>query len=418
MIEVIIAIMLFFRQSAQYISSNNDIAGLLGSNLDPIFLIGLVGLHYIVTHNHIREFIQWSTPILIIVCLQLFLIPDLNLLHWAVNTTKILLCISVMVTVRHYSSQINIYKISKIFSYILLPFLAIALLIDYNNILWKLNDGVNRFDLTRLKLLFLEPSELGFTLIIIIMTLLYYILVVRLSRKKLALNLCLLVANIYALYLAKPLGAIAIGGLSIIILLIHYLLISGPSSRLKKISAYLVAVSAILSIALLFSPETPLRSIDNSIVQRAIVVAQGKDGSVNYRTEFSKEIAIDNLKETPLTGAGFGQSGTDQFISKYYDQGLRTSIVNSFFGFITESGFIGVIFIISLIAILLRHALRSKNPLLIGLLVFVVIYQLSGSHFTNPLIWCIYGLILSGKTALSNKNNLHTQKEMYKSYSN
>jgi hypothetical protein len=260
---------------------------------------------------------------------------------------------------------------------------------------------VNKFDLTRLKLTFLEPSELGFTIIIMLIVLIYLLYKSKLSKERWIIAACMLV-NVVALYLAKPLGAIVIGAVAVFLMALFYLLVAKPTRTKRVIAAALVLVVGSASL-LLFVKGSPLEKVDNSLVQRVLYVAQGKDSSVNYRTGLSYTIAVDTFVAKPLTGQGLGNLSNDSFIQKYYDQGLRTPLVNSYPAFIAEAGIIGLLIVGFIVVRLYYSVFRSKSFYAFGLVTFVVIYQFTGSHFSNPLIWAVYGVVLSLEPLVESK---------------
>ena len=60
-----------------------------------------------------------------------------------------------------------------------------------------------------------------------------------------------------------------------------------------------------------------------------------------------------------------------------------------------------------LIGYLTKHTFKEYSLLKVGLLVFLVAYQIFGGHFTSGLTWALYGIIASK----FNENNITTIKE-------
>ena len=60
-----------------------------------------------------------------------------------------------------------------------------------------------------------------------------------------------------------------------------------------------------------------------------------------------------------------------------------------------ETGIFGIIVLAAILVLLIKACVKKKDTLRIGMVAFLVTYQLLASHFTNGVIWLIYGLILS-----------------------
>ena len=404
MIEILIALSLFFRQAGQYLGSDRASTITLGGNLDPFFLLGFVGVYYILKTKQVRYFLKWTSPFIVLGIVQITFLPDILYIDWFVNLTKILLCIATFLFVKDNYQKIRLEKVALIFTLLLAVTTLAAVVVGPNEVLWTLNDGVNKFDLTRLRLFFLEPSELGFTIVIVMMVLLNSLIHTAKTSKAKLIYLVALAANGIALYLAKPLGAIAIGAVALVVFLLYHLLINNPSRAKRIVACSIVAVVAIASI-LVFAFPSVLKSIDNSMAQRAARVIEGGDGSVNYRVQYSAYIALDTVTKNPLLGAGYGNTSSPAFQKQYASIGFVTSVVSSFFGFITEAGLLGVAVVVRIISRLIYRGFASRSAMFASLVVFLVLYQFFGSHFTNPLVWALYGYIIAA--------SLQKRKGMY-----
>lgn len=392
MVEILIALSLFFRQAAYYFGSSDFTAFLLGANLDPFFLVGTIGLFLMLKSGRL-PFLRIYSLIVLVGVLQIVFIPNLSQVDWLINLTKLLLCVSAMFFVKEYFYKIRLSRVVVIFSILLAIGVYIANTFGQTETLWTLNDGINKFDLIRLKLTFLEPSELGFTLVILLITLIHLLYNATTTVRRGVYSACIII-NVIALSYAKPLGAIVIGFLAGITMLAFQLLYVRPTLR-KQVAAIAIFVISLFLVFSFFSSQSTVQNIDNTIVQRGVAVTEGDDSSINYRVGLSSEIAYKSLIESPITGQGFGNLSTDEFIQKYADRGLVTPLVNSYFGFIAEAGIVGLLLVLYIIFTTFKAAFRSKSFYAIGLAVFITVYQFTGSHFSNPLAWSIYGVIFA-----------------------
>lgn len=390
--EVLLALVIFFKQAAAYFGNDRQMAEILGGNLDPLFLLGIFGLYYILRNNKIASYLVIVLPIIIVAILQIIFIDKIELIGLTVNTAKIMLCAAIFIFVSHLRNTINFAKVSSVFSLIAGAFAILAFILPRTTLLWTVNDGINLFDQERLKLFFLEPSELGFILVISSYFLIRALRSTDIYKQRVFYFVCLLI-NFFILLAAKPLGAISLGIIGLAIGLIYYLIIKKKGMR-PKFWAISIAASIFLIGVGLTARDSPLMHIDNSIVQRAIYITSGSDGSVNYRTNVSYDVANDAFFRSPWLGHGMGYTSSESFIEYYEDIGLRTQIVNSYLAFIVETGAIGLLVIFILLYTLLKSALLSKSSMIVSLTMFIIMYHFTGGYFTNPLVWALYGFIV------------------------
>jgi hypothetical protein len=403
MIEIILALFLFFRQAAKYLGSDYESSAFFAGNLDLFFILGGIGLFFVLNK---KPFLRWVVALFLIGCMQFFAITEIVNGSWFLYFAKLILCLSVLFFAREKFAKLRLSWIAVPFSFLVGLWTAIAVLIGPNGLFWTVDDEVNKFDATRLMLTYIEPSELGFSIVIILLVLLYLFFKAKLGWLRLLYAVCLFI-NIFALYLAKPFGAIGIGLVAIVAMVLFQLLCVRPTLH-KQVGALFLIIVSMVSLVVLFSPNGVLQNSSNTIVQRGLSAASGDDDSVNYRVGLSMAVTADSLAASPLIGQGFGTLGSEAFIDKYYDQGLRTSLANSFLAFIAEAGAIGVAILTYLIYRLYRAAFRTKSYLLFGIVTFIVVYQFTGGYFSNPLVWAIYGAVLALEDAHRRKRT--TQK--------
>lgn len=382
--ELIISILIFFKQSAKLFSEKY--ATTLGGNVDPFYFFG--GFYIIKNLKNklaLKKYMKYVLPLIIYAIVQsvvLVVFFELSILKVLINVTKICLCIGVMLYVIENYKKINFLKIVKIFTYINLIFLIFATTLGRETFLWRLNDYFNDYSNIRLQMFFLEPSELGFHVAIVIIFLLTYFLNAEILKDKVKI-IFLIIINVICLMLAKPMGAICLLALSIAVMFTYWL-IKNPTKRNIIIYITIVLLAIMLVVILIIQ--------QNPIVMRVFDTINGSDKSNNYRIGVSFNTFFNTLKDYFLLGCGFGNINTDHFITKY---SLDTVIVNSFVYFWIETGLFGLIYSLIIIYQLLKSCIKSKSILKWGLFVFLVLYQLVGSHFVSPLNWILYGIILS-----------------------
>jgi hypothetical protein len=390
MIEIFIALALFFRQFAKYLGLDYETSAFFAGNLDLFFVIAFIGL-YTVTKS--KPFIRWFLVIFLIGFIQFFAIQDINRGDLGIYVAKLTLCLAALFYAKAKFPKLKLSWIVVPYSVLLGVGTAVATAIGPNRLLWTVDDEVNKFDATRLMLTYIEPSELGFTIVLVLFALIYLLFKAQYRRVRLMYIVSIFI-NLYALYLAKPFGAIIIGVVALLVMSIYQLLHVNPTLR-KQVAAIALIFFGTVTTGYMFTQDSPLRNSNDSIVQRGLSAADGEDSSINYRVGISTTVTVDSLARSPIIGQGFGILGTDEFIDRYYSIGLRTTLANSFLAFIAEAGVIGLIIVVYLICKLYMSAFRSNSYLAIGLVTFVVLYQFTGGHFSNPLIWTIYGVVFA-----------------------
>ena len=384
-------IVYFFRQSAKILSLRykNIKGATFGGNLDPYYFIGVTNFFYIIKNKRKSiEFLKYIIPLIFIAFIQFVFVKDLAIGRHIINLIKIIICISIMLYVKYKYLKINLFEICKTFTILEVIFTLIAFLNTNNAILWRLNDYTNGLDLSRLQLFYLEPSELGFHVSIIIIILFSICLnnnYIEYHKK----SIVLIAINLIILYISKSMGAIAILFITAVLMSLVYLC---RKKTMKNLLIFVILLVTLCGGAGIFL------STNNNIAVRIRNTMSGKDNSVKYRVNVSLNVYKESLFDYNFIGCGFGNVNTDAFISKYRYLKLDQMIVNSFIYFWTETGILGVLYWIILIYIIIKSCLKSKSMIKYGLLIYVLLYQFVGSHFTNGLIWLIYGFIISNNT--------------------
>lgn len=382
--EIALSIMYVFRQFAKFLSKTH--ATSLGGNVDLYYALAIP--YMFEAKNKKNRMIELCIVFITLFgysALQFLVLEDLNVLKLIVNTVKIFVCFAVFRYTMDKIHKVNLARTILTISVMFFGLTVMAVVFSESTWFWRFNDGVNLFSLTRLQLFYLEPSELGYHLLLVMIPLTAVFLLSKRMKIKLISGL-FLVTNAVTLYLAKPLGAIAIGAVAIVAVILYEFLLHPTKSKLRLYVILVVVVLAVL--ALLYVTENPL-------ILRIIYTLQGKDGSNNYRVGVSLEVLKRSLIDYNLIGCGFGNLNTEAFISNYRPIGLSVVVVNSFIYFIIEAGVLGVVVVSCLIGGMIYKTLKDKSIVKMGLSVFVIIYSLFGGHFTSAVTWVVYGIIFS-----------------------
>lgn len=401
-----ISILYFFRQATQFIALYNSSLGnraTYGGNLDPFYLFGFFEFMRFMRIKKVpKKFLAFFGTIFVMAIIQFVFISNLDLARFGINIFKIFLCVLAMLYFSEKNISIDVKKVLKILTYLYIIFTVLSLTVMKGSILWRLKDFTNIYSLERLQLFYLEPSELGFHVAIVIICLFGLLL----KEKKLKEKFFLLIyigLNMITLMFAKSMGAIAILFVTIAIMLVLFF-----KKRLTKTNLIIFALllSAMIVVLLM------MYRTNNPILKRVIDTFNGKDNSSNYRVGASVNVLFDSLDDYSYIGCGLGNLNTSEFIGHYSKYKLVQMMVNSFLYFMTETGIFGIIYVLVLIIYLIIKCKKSKSIIKAGLLFFLIFYQFVGSHFTNGLVWCLYGLIINinfdfGDKETKNENLLH-----------
>lgn len=382
--EILIAIMYFFRQSGQFITKIPSAT--LGGNIDPFYIFAPLEIIYSIKNKKITfKYIMLFIPIIVFAIIQMIFIKNIIISKLIINVLKILVCILILLFVRRNIYKINLCKICKITTVFMGIFVIISLILNDSGILWRFNDFINKYTTTRLQLFYLEPSELGFHSAIILIVLITCLLFTDAFKEKVKL-LAYILINLIVIYLARPFGAIVIlAGTIAMILILDLIKHFNKRKLLICILCIIVAIGVIITLYL----------IDSPIMMRIIDTINGTDSSNIYRVNLSIDILNRSLPDYNYLGCGFGNLNSHNFRIQYADMGIAEVLANSFIYYIIEGGIFSIITLLILIACLIKYATKDWSILKIGLLTFVILYQIFGGHFTSGLTWALYGIILS-----------------------
>lgn len=372
--EIIVSVAYYFKQ---VISANLDLFYIMALYIILMDLVKYKGIIFVKSF-----YIMWL--IVIYGALQCILIRDIDLIKLIVNVIKIWVGYYMFLYIKNNIEKIPLRKIVDYITYLYIVSIPISLILK-NTLLWRHNDSGNIYSKTRLQLFYYEPSVLAYQLTIVIIFLVYYLFKSRNYKEKrkyaiFILAICILI------YLSKSL----IGVLSIFISITSmYVIYVHRNNSLRIWAANVIVI--LFSIVFLF---LFFRS-NNQITLRILDVINGNDGSFSYRMFNGFNVMINALNNTNFFGVGFGNLNTQRIAAQYGGYGLIGVIANSFMYFITEGGICAIIYLSFLIGYLINNVYRNKSLIKIGLLIFIILSQIPGGYFTDPMNWIVYGIICS-----------------------
>ncbi|MGH4052356.1 MAG: hypothetical protein ACREVX_13680 [Clostridium sp.] len=359
----------------------------LSGNLDLFYALAAFGITFVIfkRKRDISLLIIASLPIVIYGILQGLIIENLDMQKLFVNISKITLCISLMILI---SARIHDFKIKKFINYVCRIYLIltpIAFIFKSNEYLWRLHDTINKYNLVRLNLFYVEPSELGFHLSFIIIILMYLIIKEKV-RKERVKYIIYMIDNIALLILSGAYGStvMLLGTIAIV----SFITIVSKINFKNILVGY--GLTIIFTLTIVFFIVTK-----SSMYMRTIDTLNGKDSSNSYRVNVTQEFTSTAVTKTSGVGVGLGNLNTDNTRKIFKATGMTAVVAASFPYFIAEGGVFGILYLVLLIVFLTINVLFKRNMLLANLFLFSFLYQIYGGYFTNPINWIIYGMILS-----------------------
>ncbi|ALU36983.1 MULTISPECIES: O-antigen polymerase [Clostridium] len=322
-------------------------------------------------------------PIIIIYILQILMLHDLNVEKGIASVGKMFLCLYLLNTVKNNFSRIDVTKLYK-YAVLLLMLLFVISLFVKTDVFWIFNDLTNKFLTTRLKLLYIEPSELSFHAAVLALFILFY----NNNCEKLFINY----ENLLYLVILLVIMAYS-GGLGGIVLVLFTVIFILGRDNLKKSTVgrkiiYIYVILCMIPIIFIF-----VNYFQSSIVLRLQAIMSGSDSSFNYRVFKGFNGMKACLESNPFLGIGFGNLNTDYYEYMLLSYGLVSKIANSFMYAIAEGGLLLLFYLGCLFVYMWKHI--NKDTFKYALLIFIFLYQIGGGYFTNPINWIIYGVILS-----------------------
>lgn len=378
----------------------------LTGNLDLFYALGMFGIIFVIfkKKRDISLLIICALPIAIYGILQGLIIQDLNMPKLFVNISKITICISLIILT---IIKIHDFKIKKFIDYVCRMYLIltpIALIFSKNDYLWRLHDTINKYSLLRLNLFYVEPSELGFHLALIIIMLMY--LITKEKNRKINTKYTIYLINCtILLILSQAYGASVI--LLGTILVASFVILLTKVNYKNILIGYGITIIFTVTIILFIATKS-------SIYMRTVDTLNGSDSSNSYRVNVTQEFTSAAVTNTEGIGVGLGNLNTDRTRKIFMSTGMTAVVAASFPYFIAEGGIFAILYSVLLLLFLTINVIFKKNMMLASLLIFIFLYQIYGGYFTNPVNWVVYGLILSRWTPeqIELENNIDVRKEI------
>ncbi|MDO5381694.1 MAG: hypothetical protein Q4F06_03110 [Eubacteriales bacterium] len=351
-----------------------------GGNLDLYYFYAmLVFVFYVCKRTKLLNKIIkiWAFLICVHIVIILFNGIEQEVIRNIVSISKLFINIVLMMFVADNFKKWNLGQIINCISLVLFIEIIFAIIFR-ESILWRHNDIINVYSKTRLQLLYIEPSELSLHCALVLI--LIMICVVEKGFKRIFLLDSMVC--IVALILSAGMSGIACLVISVCIFYIYKVL---RDKRILKKTYKLILIAIVSVIALFF--------IKKSLFLRVVAILSGKDGSFYARIYGPVKVLLNVLKGSNYMGLGAGMLNTD---IGFQMTGLYYKFPNSYMYMIAEYGLFGIITMIGFLWYLFRIAFKKADYVLI-LLMFLVVFQMIGGYFSNPIFWFGYGIILSYK---------------------
>ena len=249
---------------------------------------------------------------------------------------------------------------------------------------------------------YIEPSELGFHLALIIIMLMYLIIKEKDSKVN-RIYIIYLINCTFLLVLSQAYGASVM--LLLTIFIVSFVILLTKMNYKNILIGYGVTIIFTVTIILFIATKS-------SIYMRTIDTIDGSDSSNSYRVNVTEEFTRAAVANTNGIGVGLGNLNTDRTRKIFMSTGMTAVVAASFPYFIAEGGIFAILYSLLLTIFLGVNVIFKKNILLASLLIFMFLYQIYGGYFTNPVNWFVYGLILSRWTPdrIQEENNIDVGK--------
>lgn len=328
-----------------------------------------------------KGFLPWglviSSAMLIITVFQKNYSPLFNSENKAlVSSLKLILCFSLY---WYANKNISYYKFGTICRSTLNIYLIImilALIMRGNSYLWA-TDYVNRYIGQRVKLFALEPGQVGFVVSFCALFVIIDVIEKGINKG----DIIKLIGTVIIFMFSFPMNAI----LSMLIGIVTYSLVklgnSVSNGRISRRVFFLAIIAFIAIIAIIVSP--------NSISNRLRDIILLRDSSFQSRFIVPLQYFPELLSRSKYLGVGLGNMNTATVL------GIIPFIYsNSLMFFVVETGIFGICFLVIWLSNLFKNTVKSKYRVYkLPLLVYLIVIQIAGGYFTDPVIWLLYGVI-------------------------
>lgn len=377
--ELVIAIFYTFRFALKMIVGNDG-------NYDLMYLLAIYAILCIFFYQN-RKFISNFRWVLLL-CVM-WVSADIggpiaiNSTKAIVYITKMTLCIYLFMFVREKIEYFDL-QIFINYSVFFLAVQTILALLQRNSAwFWRLAEN-------RMELLFLEPSELGVFIGILIL------LQVFLMKENGELKEH--IGNVVVLSGILILSSSMSGILYTLFTSIIYLAFDNESKKegiSKKQLLFLFI--AVLGVALMLSS-------DNYISNRFFNALNGTDSSFNTRSSVPIQTLVEYYKKYGFFGFGFGNMNTVRGMQFFNLKAKNYVICAAYFLFAIEGGIVAIIAEVIFTLKLLKECLKSGSAFHLALFIFVFFYMYLGGYTTNPVVWILYAIMYTEKEKLLRTN--------------
>lgn len=360
-------------------------------NLDLYYMLALVLAVVMIKRGdyrqHLKAFIGVIVYFIIMALTSIFFSGmQYDWKNPTVFISKIALCMILMLAVSDYFPKVRLKSFIYFVSIIYLIQTIIAL-IYMKAPFWRLHDTTNTLFSNRLQLLYIEPSELSMSVAFMIILIAYAIERDGFDKWYLPCGVILL----GDMYLSAGLGGILSLAAAAGVGILYY----GIRLIIQKRCYYMILLFVLIAIVILMFYQFS----DFYVFQRVKLILNGDffaDSSAAWRITIPLIVIGPYLTCTHYMGFGLGNFNTEwtlDYILNHF--GIREYFPNSFLNFAATGGILAIAAMVVGIICLGVLAFKSKKASIIALFVFIIIYQIPGGYFTNPLNWVCYGIILA-----------------------
>lgn len=250
--------------------------------------------------------------------------------------------------------------------------------------LWEQKLYSTGVTVSRLKLLYREPSYLSFICGILLVIFIYHLISEKFSWKTFAgAAICLI-----DMLLSNGISGIITMIAAVVIMLMIY--VSGNREKILydskgKLIWFFIAIVSIAAIVLMIM-------LSLSFGYRGMSILNGTDKGMNFTVQRPLLQLFDTMDATGGRGVGIGQLAEDKY---GHVVGTKGDIINAYLHLMIEGGVLGAVFVSFIVFLLFARCLLYGGALSFGLLIYITVFQFAGGRFDDPVVWIVYGLIIS-----------------------
>lgn len=370
-IELFIAILYTFRFVCKIVFDNDG-------NYDLMFVLGgIIFIGYTLrSRRALLKNIEVLFLFVLIVISTSFAPLQIDYKKSAIYIFKILLCVSAFLWTRN---NVELFSFQKFLNYSVIIFaVQTCIALFYRTpILWRL------FVPNRLELFYLEPSELGVFvgLLIVLQTYLLYSNACRYQTRRQIVNLMILGG---ILLLSRSASGI-IYTIVCIAILLNYNMIFLHKDRKSRV--------IILFDIILVGCAIYILNGDGVFANRIQSIISGNDSSATTRTRTVE--VVEFYSNYGLMGCGLGNQRSVYGMKFFNYKAINYSVTSAIYSFALEAGVIGIIAesLFALWLIIKTLSFKERGALNMALLLFMLLYMYYGGYFTNIPCWIVFAII-------------------------